>query len=150
MMKKWSEMYQRGYDNAAVRFAYIPDFKNEEQRLEFQRGMRDGFERLDKIKRKGKSMKRNPGESSAFWGTVEERKKEGRARAQSNRARLENEVRTRDRFQASWAMRNMIKALGMMQWQNTVEDWQRLFEAKIVMAARSRMGHRRMSTWYRR
>jgi hypothetical protein len=28
----WSEMYQRGYDNAAIKFAYIPDFKNETEK----------------------------------------------------------------------------------------------------------------------
>jgi len=36
-------MYQRGYDNAALRFAYIPDFKTAEEKEEFFRGMKAGY-----------------------------------------------------------------------------------------------------------
>lgn len=67
---------------------------------------------------------------------MEERKRKGKTYAEANRARLVKEVKTRDRFQASHFMRNMIKALEIHPWQNTVEDWQRYYEARIVMAAR--------------
>ena len=40
----WSEMYQRGYDNAAISFAYIPDFKNIQDKKDFERGLKEGFE----------------------------------------------------------------------------------------------------------
>jgi hypothetical protein len=33
-------------------------------------------------------------------------------------------------------MKNMIRALSMMEWKNTPEDWQRRFEAEIIMKAR--------------
>ena len=46
----WSEMYQRGYDNVAIRFAYIPDFKNDKERKDFERGMKDGYARLEQLK----------------------------------------------------------------------------------------------------
>jgi len=46
----WSEMYQRGYDNAAISFAYIPDFKNEKERLDFSRGLKDGYAKIALLK----------------------------------------------------------------------------------------------------
>ena len=46
----WSEMYQRGYDNAAINFAYIPDFKSEKERLDFNRGLKDGYAKIELLK----------------------------------------------------------------------------------------------------
>lgn len=42
---KKSEMYRKGYDNFAVSFAYIPDFKNEQEKIDFEAGAKDGFEK---------------------------------------------------------------------------------------------------------
>ena len=36
------------------------------------------------------------------------------------------------------SLRNMIKALNMMTWKNTPEDWQRLEAAKVVLKARNK------------
>ena len=41
--KEKSDMYQRGYDNVAIRFAYIPDFKNDKEREDFMWGMSDAY-----------------------------------------------------------------------------------------------------------
>jgi hypothetical protein len=38
--------------------------------------------------------------------------------------------------QPTWALKNMVKALNMMTWKNTPEDWQRLEAAKIVLKDR--------------
>jgi hypothetical protein len=38
--------------------------------------------------------------------------------------------------QPAWALKNMVKALNMMTWKNTPEDWQRLEAAKIVLKDR--------------
>lgn len=35
--------------------------------------------------------------------------------------------------QPTWALRNMVKALEMMTWRNTAEDWQRLEAARIIL-----------------
>jgi len=51
---KWSEMYQRGYDNAAIRFAYIPDFKTATEKADFERGMKDGYKYKDEYEKKMK------------------------------------------------------------------------------------------------
>ena len=40
--------------------------------------------------------------------------------------------------QDTTSLRNMIKALNMMTWKNTPEDWQRLEAAKVVLKARNR------------
>jgi len=40
---KWSEMYQCGYDNT-IQFGYIPDFKNDKEKRDFERGLKDGYE----------------------------------------------------------------------------------------------------------
>jgi len=31
-MEMWNKMYQKGYDNAVISFAYIPDFKNKKEK----------------------------------------------------------------------------------------------------------------------
>jgi hypothetical protein len=36
------------------------------------------------------------------------------------------------------SLRNMVKALNMMTWKNTPEDWQRLEAAKVVLKARNK------------
>jgi len=46
----WSEMYQRGYDNAAISFAYIPDFKNQKEKADFERGLKDGYSKIKELK----------------------------------------------------------------------------------------------------
>jgi hypothetical protein len=40
--------------------------------------------------------------------------------------------------QDTTSLRNMIKALNMMTWKNTPEDWQRLEAAKMVLKARNK------------
>ena len=40
--------------------------------------------------------------------------------------------------QDTTSLRNMIKALNMMTWKNTPEDWQRLEASKIVLKARNK------------
>ena len=67
------------------------------------------------------------------WDKTESRRKEGKKRAEANRAKLRaNEYR----YQASIYLRKMIKALEIHSWQNTVDDWQRYYEAKIVLSLR--------------
>jgi hypothetical protein len=36
------------------------------------------------------------------------------------------------------SLRNMVKALNMMTWKNTPEDWQRLEAVKVVLKARNK------------
>jgi hypothetical protein len=36
--RSWTEMYKRGYDNAAICFAYIPNFKNEQDIIDYTVG----------------------------------------------------------------------------------------------------------------
>jgi hypothetical protein len=43
MKKPWSEMYEKGYQNA-IYFAYIPDFKDQNDIIEYSRGFHDGKE----------------------------------------------------------------------------------------------------------
>lgn len=43
-------MYQRGYDNAAISFSYIPDFKNSHEKADFEAGLKDGYAHVDKRK----------------------------------------------------------------------------------------------------
>lgn len=40
--------------------------------------------------------------------------------------------------QPTWALRNMVKALGMLPWLNTADDLERLEAAKVVIRARRR------------
>jgi hypothetical protein len=47
---RWSDMYQSGYDYAAICLSYIPDFKNEIERLDFNRGLQDGCAKVEKLK----------------------------------------------------------------------------------------------------
>lgn len=45
----WSEMYQKGYDNAAIRFSYIPHFKTDKEKQDFTRGLKDGYAAIEKL-----------------------------------------------------------------------------------------------------
>jgi hypothetical protein len=38
--------------------------------------------------------------------------------------------------QATWALRNMVRALKMLPWLNTPEDEERLEAAKVVLKSR--------------
>lgn len=44
--RSWTEMYKRGYDNTAIYFAYIPDFKNQQDILDYTAGSIAGREAL--------------------------------------------------------------------------------------------------------
>ena len=72
-----------------------------------------------------------------FWQDVDAKNKEGLRRANANADAIAAQIEKKDHYQASWAMKNMIKALGMMSGQNTVEEWQRMYEAKIVLKVRA-------------
>lgn len=46
-------------------------------------------------------------------------------------------IRTgKDRYQASWALRNMIRALEIHSYKNTPVEWNRYYEARIILMAR--------------
>lgn len=49
-----SPMYQRGLQNA-IRFAYIPDFKNEQEKKDFEAGLKAGYEENKKFAAKSKN-----------------------------------------------------------------------------------------------
>lgn len=57
--------------------------------------------------------------------------------AMQNAPSLCEEILKRDRFQPSWALKNMIKALSIHSWLNTQEEWQRYFESKIILKVRT-------------
>jgi hypothetical protein len=73
----------------------------------------------------------------SFWEKVKEKEEEGKRRAKLNEPTIRANVMTRDRYQASIYLRNMVKALGLMTYENTVEDWQRLYEAKYLLKVRA-------------
>jgi|WetSurMetagenome_2_1015567.scaffolds.fasta_scaffold587762_2 hypothetical protein len=45
-----SDMFERGYDCAAVQFTYIPDFKNRQEKIDFEAGLKAGYA-VDKAKK---------------------------------------------------------------------------------------------------
>lgn len=49
-VSKKSEMYQRGYENAAINFAYIPDFKSSQEKIDFENGLKDGYDKVKLLK----------------------------------------------------------------------------------------------------
>lgn len=55
-----SEMYNRGFECAAISFSYIPNFKNKKEKKDFEEGMKDGY------KKQMKEVKENL-ESSGFF-----------------------------------------------------------------------------------
>lgn len=44
---------------------------------------------------------------------------------------------------ASWELQNMVRALGMMTWRNTPEDWARKAEAERELSIRRREARER-------
>ena len=67
------------------------------------------------------------------WARTEARRKEGKRRAEANKAELrEKEYR----YQTAWALRNMMKALEIMSYPNTIDNWQRYYEAKYILSIR--------------
>jgi len=64
-----------------------------------------------------------------------DREAEGKARAKAAEADIRAKMDP-DRFQPTWALKNMIKALEIGPWQNTVADWQRYYEAKYILRLR--------------
>ncbi len=42
-------MYRQGYSNAAIRFGYIPDFNTDQERVDFEAGMKAGYVRRDEV-----------------------------------------------------------------------------------------------------
>ena len=54
-VNKYSAMYQHGYNNAAVAFSYIPDFKTPQEKIDFEAGLKEGYKTRDKIKQSTKS-----------------------------------------------------------------------------------------------
>lgn len=51
-----NEMYQKGY-NAAIRFAYIPDFKNDAEKADFERGYANSLKQKKMKQIKGQNGK---------------------------------------------------------------------------------------------
>ena len=49
-MIKNRDMYERGYANA-IQFAYIPDFKNDFDKKDFEQGLKDGYAKNEKLRR---------------------------------------------------------------------------------------------------
>jgi hypothetical protein len=47
--RSYTEMYKRGYDNTAIYFAYIPDFKNQQDIIDYTEGCIAGREALKEI-----------------------------------------------------------------------------------------------------
>lgn len=66
------------------------------------------------------------------------RRLKGQRLAKANENAIKKQIAERDRYQPTWAMKNMVKALNMLTWLNTVEDWQRMYEAKIILRERAR------------
>jgi hypothetical protein len=68
----------------------------------------------------------------------DKRRLEGQKLAKANENAIKKQIAERDRYQASWGLTNMVKALNIFSWLNTVEDWQRMYEAKIILRERAR------------
>lgn len=73
--------------------------------------------------------------SKDLWEKTEQKRLEGKAHAKSNELWVRNNI---NHIQQSIYLRNMIKALEIMSWQNTIEDWQRYYEAKYALTLRRR------------
>lgn len=66
-----------------------------------------------------------------------QRRTAGKAAAKARASEILEKVRTaQDRYQASWLLRNMIRALEIHSFHNTVEEWARYYEARIILMAR--------------
>lgn len=61
----------------------------------------------------------------------------GRAMAKDRAPYILEAIRNgTDRFQASWCLRNMVRALQIHSFNNTTEEWARYYEARIILMAR--------------
>jgi hypothetical protein len=83
--------------------------------------------------------KKNPEEIHGFgdaakgvYARMDAKKAEGKRLAEANRAHVEKMVRE-GRYGADVSTRNTIRALKMMPWENDVSDWQRLYEAEMIV-----------------
>lgn len=45
-------MWQRGYDNMAISFAYIPDFTNEQEKKDYENGALEGLKARRELEKK--------------------------------------------------------------------------------------------------
>lgn len=75
-------------------------------------------------------------QSADIYARTEQRRREGKQRAMEAREDIRARMRAVDRYQPTWAMKNMIRALEIHPWQNTVADWQRYYEAKYILQLR--------------
>ena len=66
-----------------------------------------------------------------FIKRIEALKKKGKQNADANRAHIQRMV-SEARYGFGIPQRNMIRALEMLPWLNTEEDWTRYYEAKII------------------
>jgi hypothetical protein len=65
-------------------------------------------------------------------------KAEGKRIAESRALEIIQQVLERDRFQSSDNLRRTMAALSIHSYKNTMEEWTRYFEAKIILAARAK------------
>lgn len=49
-INKTSPAYISGFENAAICFGYIPDFRTDADKLEYTQGLKDGFARVKELK----------------------------------------------------------------------------------------------------
>jgi hypothetical protein len=96
------------------------------------------------LKRRGNpDYARRESQLERIYRAADKREAEGRRLAKLNEPRIREQMRDVDRFQPTWAMKNMIRALGLHSWQNTVADWQRLYEAKYILRLRRSRSRKR-------
>lgn len=84
-----------------------------------------------------------PMSDGSMYKAIDQRQAEGRRRAKEAEADIRRKMQPVDRYQPTWALRNMIKALKMQPWRNTVDDWQRLYEAQYILKLRRSRGKTR-------
>ena len=61
----------------------------------------------------------------------------GKARAKKDVPVIMEKIRNaNDTFQPSWALRNMIRALEIHSFNNTVEEWTLYYKVRIILMAR--------------
>lgn len=70
-----------------------------------------------------------------IWDRSEQRRQEGKALAKATEPVIRAQLH---HMQANHFLRNMIKALEIHSWRNTVADWQRYYEAKYALKLRGR------------
>jgi hypothetical protein len=67
-----------------------------------------------------------------------DKRHQGLEKAKARKEYLQKMMKPVDRFQPTWALKNMIKALQIAPWENTIVDWQRYYEAKMILEMRRR------------